>query len=222
MKMSTVNFIASGNYSLTPPERIGVLIDAVRYLHHARTPGSVVECGVWRGGSMMAAARTLIQCDEVSRELWLYDTYTGMSEPSDSDSDLHGHSAEDVLVRIEGHGAAMADWCNAPLADVQKNMRSMEYPDELLHYVIGKVEETVQKDHPKEICLLRLDTDWYESTYASLVTLYPLVARGGILILDDYGHWQGARKAVDQYFAEQSVTPFLVRTDYAARVIVKG
>jgi hypothetical protein len=88
-------------------------------------------------------------------------------------------------------------------------------------FIKGKVEETIPGTLPKEISLLRLDTDWYESTLHNLVHLYPLLRKGGILILDDYGHWQGARKATDEYFARENIIPFLSRIDYTGRLYVK-
>ena len=74
---------------------------------------------------------------------------------------------------------------------------------------------------PPSIALLRLDTDWYESTYHELVHLYPRLSVGGILIIDDYGYWQGARRAVDRYFAEQGTRVFLSRIDETGRLAVK-
>ena len=74
---------------------------------------------------------------------------------------------------------------------------------------------------PKQIALLRLNTDWFESTYHELVHLYPLLSKGGVLIIDDYGHWQGARKAVDTYFKEQGIYPLLHRIDYTGRIMQK-
>ena len=71
---------------------------------------------------------------------------------------------------------------------------------------------------PERIALLRIDTDWYESTRHELVHLYPRLSPGGVLIIDDYGHWQGARKAVDEYF---QAGLFLNHIDYTGRLAIK-
>ena len=81
------------------------------------------------------------------------------------------------------------------------------YPPERIHFVRGPVEETLPAGAPDEIALLRLDTDWYESTRHELEHLYPRLAAGGVLLVDDYGHWEGARKAVDEYFADHGDRP---------------
>jgi hypothetical protein len=101
-------------------------------------------------------------------------------------------------------------------------MQSTGYDARHIAYVKGKVEETLPQDAPDQIALLRLDTDWYESTYHELVHLYPRLAVGGVLIIDDYGHWQGARRAVDQYISENKLKLLLNRVDYTARICVKS
>jgi len=87
--------------------------------------------------------------------------------------------------------------------------------------VAGAVEDTLPDRAPMEIALLRLDTDWYASTKHELETLYPRLVSGGVLMLDDYGHWTGCRKAVDEYFAANAPAPLLNRIDYTARVATK-
>ena len=98
-------------------------------------------------------------------------------------------------------------------------MGSTGYPPEWVAYVEGLVEETITRSAPTRIALLRLDTDWYESTHHELVHLYPQLERGGVLIVDDYGHFAGARKAVDEYFADDPI--LLSRIDYTGRMAVK-
>jgi hypothetical protein len=87
-------------------------------------------------------------------------------------------------------------------------------------YVCGLVEETIPATIPDQIALLRLDTDWYGSTAHELRHLYPLVASGGVLIVDDFGHFQGVRKAVEEYFAERPI--LMTRVDYTGRMGVKA
>jgi hypothetical protein len=95
------------------------------------------------------------------------------------------------------------------------------YPAEDTSFIVGRVQDTIPEQTPRKIALLRLDTDWFESTYHELIHLWPLLVEGGVLIIDDYGDWAGAKKAVDQYFGEQGLRPFLHRIDASARVVVK-
>lgn len=205
-------------FTLTSPERRASLFGAVDHLVRHRIPGDIVECGVWRGGSMMAVALALIARGETDRDLYLYDTFEGMSEPTAEDLSHSGESAQSQLDRTPvGEGV----WCEASLEDVQANLWSTGYPRERIHFVRGKVEDTVPLTAPERIALLRLDTDWYSSTRHELEHLYPRLQSHGVLIIDDYGHWQGARQAVDEYFADASPGVYLHRVDYTARLMVK-
>jgi predicted O-methyltransferase YrrM len=205
-------------YTMTGLERRAGLVGAIDHLVRHRIEGDIVECGVWRGGSSMAMALALMARGDTSRHLYLYDTFEGMSEPTEADRSVSGESARAQLDRTaRGRGV----WCEAGLDDVQQNLRSTGYPMERVHFVQGKVEDSIPATLPARIALLRLDTDWYESTRHELRHLYPLLAPQGILIIDDYGHWQGARQAVDEYFADAKPPVFLHRVDYTARLVVK-
>ena len=205
-------------YTMTSPERIATLIDAVEYIHHAGIPGSIVECGVWKGGSMMAAATTLLRLDE-RRDLYLYDTFEGMTEPTVDDVDFRGNAAADLL--RQQPRSVDSIWAVAPVEGVRQALATTGYPESLVHYVQGPVEETIPRTVPGQISLLRLDTDWYESTRHELEHLYPLLAPGGVLIVDDYGHYVGSQKATDEYFAEHPEPVLLSRVDYTCRMAVK-
>jgi O-methyltransferase len=208
------------SFTMTSAERIHAVCEAVRYIEKNNIPGAIVECGVWRGGSMMAVARTLLSINATARELYLFDTFEGMSPPNENDVSLVGERASAL---IEQHTKSEADllWCYAPLDAVREAVLSTGYPKEQVRFVKGRVEETLPQEAPDEIALLRLDTDWYESTRHELETLYPRLVRGGVLILDDYGHWQGARKAVDEYIESNNLKLLLARTDYTGRVAIK-
>lgn len=207
-----------GPYTMTSPERIYNLRESVRYVVHHNIPGDFVECGVWKGGSMMAIALTLIDLGVTDRRLRLYDTFDGMTAPTDNDVSHDGHLASDLRAAFEANGQA---WCGSQLAEVRRAMESTGYPTDNIDYVKGRVEDTIPQHAPEQICLLRLDTDWYESTYHELQHLYPRLSPRGVMIIDDYGHWQGARKAVDQYVRESDLRLFLQRVDYTGRCCVK-
>ena len=207
------------DFTMTSLERQITLIDAVRYLVRRGVPGSFVECGVWRGGSSMATALALAQEGDVSRDLYLFDTFEGMSPPTDADKTTDGTLAKTHLERVKkGTGY----WCYAGIEDVQANLASTNYPSERLHFVKGPVEQTIPAKAPAgPIALLRLDTDWYESTRHEMIHLFPLLHEGGILIIDDYGHWQGARTAIDEYLKAQPRPYYLHRIDYTGRMLIK-
>lgn len=207
-------------YTMTSPERILALCNAVEYVVRSGIEGSFVECGVWRGGSMAAAARTLTQHRDVERELWLYDTFEGMSEPTSQDVDCWGGDAAKLLTE-QDRADAKSVWCVSGLQEVKNVMAETGYSRERIHYIEGKVEDTLPERKPEKIALLRLDTDWYESTRCELEHLFPRLQPGGVLIIDDYGHWQGCRKAVDEYIAKHSINIFLNRIDYTGRLGIK-
>jgi O-methyltransferase len=202
-------------WTMTTPERVYALIHAVRYVTANRIPGAMVECGVWKGGSMAAVAKTLIAAGDLQRELYLFDTFQGLPAPTSSDIDYSGKKAAEVIA------ADPAYLCVAPLDMVRTVMNGTEYPAECIHYVQGRVEETIPAEAPECISLLRLDTDWYESTKHELTHLFPRLSRNGVIIIDDYGHWAGSRQACDEYFSEQRVPILLNRIDFSGRMGLK-
>jgi len=107
------------------------------------------------------------------------------------------------------------------IEEVRKNMYSTGYPKENFIFIEGRVEETIPKIIPAQIALLKLDTDWYESTYHELVYLYPLLSNQGVILIDDYGIWQGQRKAVDKYINENNLRILLNRTDCYGSIAIK-
>jgi O-methyltransferase len=208
-------------FSMTSIERLYAMYKATEYLCRAGVPGSIVECGVWRGGSMMMAALTLQALGDTSRELYLFDTYEGLPKPNRSeDIDLWGHSAYNEWTRHRRTDES-SDWAAASLEEVQANLASTGYPSDKLILVKGMVQKTLPTIAVDRIALLRLDTDWFESTVCELEYLYPRLTHNGILIIDDYGHMRGQRKAVDEYFARNGLCILLNRIDYSGRIGVK-
>lgn len=211
-------FAAVQPFTMTSIERIDALVGAVRHVVGHDVPGDIVECGVWRGGSMMAVARVL-QSLGARRQIYLFDTFEGMPPPSVHDRDLHGRSAGDLLASSDRRTSDV--WACSSLDEVRTNMGKTGYDPALVAFVAGRVEETIPRSAPDRIALLRLDTDWYESTRHEMQHLFPRLSRGGVLIIDDYGHWQGARRAVDEYLAAHRVKLLLNRIDYTGRIAVK-
>jgi hypothetical protein len=173
-------------YSKCPRRRLAVYAETLKKLDHQKIEGAVVECGVWRGGGVILAR--LLSPDRI---IWLYDTFNGMANRSKFDFKPGGYKMS------EGKAAVS-------LVQVVANLEATNtLHAEFLRIVVGKVEETLlAKDHlPEKIALLHLDTDWYHSTKTELGILWPLLQRNGVMIVDDYGHWHGCQKAVNEYFS---------------------
>jgi O-methyltransferase len=147
--------------TMTSAEKLFALIVATRYVVDHAIPGSIAECGVWRGGSMQAVARTLMARGVEDRDLHLYDTFEGMPPPTERDRIRGGKPASDLLATRPTTGKV---WAVADLDDVRAGMVETRYPTERVHYHVGLVEKTIPTEAPDRIAILRLDTDWYEST----------------------------------------------------------
>jgi O-methyltransferase len=217
---------ASLPFTMTGVLRLQALVEAVRYLERRRLPGAFAECGVWRGGSVLAMIAALRQLDAAPRDIWLYDTFEGMTEPTERDTSDFDVPALATWQAARARGERpwsdlfAPDFYNEAL--VRRTLAGSGYAEENLHFVRGPVEQTLPQQLPDQpLALLRLDTDWYESTRHELEHLYPRLASGGVLIIDDYGHFAGARQAVDEYFAAHDAL-LLHRIDYTGRIAVKA
>lgn len=207
-------------YTMTSIHRQHALYQAVKFVVANKIPGSFVECGVFRGGSSLLAALTFSELGD-RRDLWLYDTFAGMTQPTEFDSKRNLSAERAVEYFEKSDGGDHNKWCFASLDDVKACLSLADYPGDKIHYVVGDVSKTLLETKPGQIAILRLDTDFYDSTKAELEQLYDLLTPGGILIIDDYGSWDGARKAVDEYNASLSRPLFLARVDETCRIAQK-
>ena len=198
-------------YTMIPADSLFALIEAVRYISKWKIPGSFVECGVWRGGATMAAVLTMKQLGDTDRSIYLYDTFSGMTEPKIEDSDPRGKINVHEIYRSKQTGFDESDWCRASLDDVTQNMIKTSYPFDKFIFVEGKVEDTLPNILPDKIAILRLDTDWYESTNQELIHLFPRLVSKGVIIVDDYYSWTGSKQAVDEYLISINSPVFLKR-----------
>jgi O-methyltransferase len=204
-------------YSMTGNDKLHALISATKYVSRYDVPGDIVEFGVWRGGGMKAVALTLEAADDFSRDLYLYDTFEGMTAPTDKDVRFDGAPAAGLL---ETSGKDTAVWAVASLEDVQERFTDGRYPQDKIHFIKGPVEETVPEHLPEQISILRLDTDWYESTDHEFKHAYDRLVSGGVLMIDDYGWWQGSRTATDE-FLERTGAKLLLLRMASGRVAIK-
>lgn len=206
------------------PEKVFALIQAVRHIHRFSIEGDIVECGVWRGGAVMAAALTLTQLEAPERDIYLYDTFSGMTPPTDRDQSMPGTRNVDPAERFRElqTGSDSCDWCCASIEDVKTNLRRVPYNQDRFIFVEGRVEETLMHTRPDSIALLRLDTDWYASTKEEMKYLMPLLVPKGVLIVDDYYRWKGNREAVDEYIDQHNIPILLTRVGNSAIGTVPG
>lgn len=208
---------------MTSPARLLSVIDSVRYCTARGIEGAFAECGVWRGGSVLAMILTLQQLGVDERDVHLFDTFEGMTEPTGADTSPYHPPASEMWAAEQGRPwRFLFDGETNSEAAVREVIASSGYPAERVHFSAGPVEHTLPAAAPERIALLRLDTDWYESTRHELEHLYPRVQRGGVLIIDDYGHWDGCRRAVDEYFSKEADPILLNRVDYTGRTAVKA
>ena len=194
-------------YTMTTPPRINALFQSMEYIRENGIKGDYVECGVWRGGNILGMMRYLEYHNNTEQNIWLYDTFCGMTPPESVDVDFMENKAADILDQV---------FCLNSLDEVKQALTHSNYPSEKVKYVIGDICETLllKENVPDKIALLRLDTDWYNSTKIELEVLWDKLEMGAPCIIDDYGHWQGCRKAVDEFFGNLPKTHQFEHIDY--------
>ena len=216
-----VHYVQKNELSMASPQRLTATLMAVKYVCNSKIEGDFVECGVWRGGNSIIALK-IIGILNASKNVWMYDTFEGMTEPTqydyENDSGINAID-EYKLNERDNH----SEWCYASIEDVQENIKEFSEVSKI-NLIKGDIVNTlnIQSNLPKKISVLRLDTDWFESTKKELEVLYPLLSIGGVLIIDDYGHWGGCKKAVDEYFEKIGKKPLLIPSDYTGRICIKS
>lgn len=202
-------------HTMTSQSRIDYLFDSLEYVRNKNLVGDFVECGVWKGGNIFGILQYLNYYKLINSNVWLYDTFEGMTSPEDIDVDLNNNKASDILHQV---------LCESPLEEVKNLLNLSSYPKEKVKYVIGDVAKTllIEENIPKKIALLRLDTDWYQSTKIELEVLWDRLEPGAPCIIDDYGHWNGCRKAVDEFFEKLQKNYKVEKIDYTGIRIFKN
>jgi hypothetical protein len=202
-------------YTMTSIERINELYNSLEYIRLNNIEGDIIECGVWKGGNILGIIEYLEYYNLHSKKVWLFDTFSGMTSPENVDvdvNDIPAISQMDISVVF----------AYSSLEEVKNNLQPSQFPKENIIFIEGDVSKTLQDRNniPEKISLLRLDTDWYQSTKDELEILYPKLSNKGVLIVDDYGHWKGAKKAVDEYFKNMDIT--ISQIDYTGIKIIKN
>jgi hypothetical protein len=193
-----INKVFSKSLTMTSFESLCTLAIICKKLSSIGLEGDFVEAGVWRGGSSIIAKKFL----QGDRNFFLFDTYAGMTEPTDYDFRIGTEDSRSTMLKWESEREPNHNnWVFASLNEVKRNFEDFQLLDSKVLFCKGDVRETLLTQKlPYSISLLRLDTDFYDSTLIEMQRLWPLLVSGGVLILDDYGHWDGARRAVDEYF----------------------
>jgi len=217
-----IKYVHASRYSMASIPRLVNTLKACKYVVENKIPGDFVECGVWRGGNGILAKKTF-QSLGSTKKVWMFDTFEGMTAPTSVDVSSQSQTAAEsqyVASQKETHN----EWCYASLNDVKKNCTDSGLDMDELEFIQGDVFDTLRciEKLPDEISVLRLDTDWYESTKFELETLYPRLSQRGVLIIDDYGYWEGARKAVDEFFLKMPYKPLFNVVDSTGRSAIKS
>ena len=209
----------SSKFSMTGQARMYLLSQAILNVKEKKLEGDFVECGVWRGGNILLY-KLLNDFYSLNKTIFAYDTFEGMTKPENIDIDFMENSANRQLIVNKKSENLINVHCFSTIDSVKKNISKYSNLKNI-NFIIGAVEKSLllEKNLPKKISVLRLDTDWYASTKIELEIMYPRLVRGGVLIIDDYGHWQGARKATDEYFFGKK--KWLHVHDYTCRYLIK-
>jgi O-methyltransferase len=217
-----IDYVISERLTMVSRQRLIATIQACKYVAENHIEGAFVECGVWRGGNSIAA-KLIFEKLGSQRDFYLYDTFAGMTPPSKKDFSLKDRKPAEgrYLKNVRGDHN---EWCYASRQSVMENFIRAGIKLDNVRFIEGDVLETllIGSNLPNRIAVLRLDTDWYDSTKKELEILYPRLSERGVLLIDDYGHWGGARDAVDEFFKSPNVRrPLLQYTDYTGRMGVK-
>lgn len=216
-----IRYITNNNLSMSSLPRLINTVKSCVYVVENNIEGDFVECGVWRGGNSIAAKK-IFELLGSKKEVWLFDTFAGMTKPTEYDVDSINH--KNAIYRFnELQRDDINDWCYASLEDVKANFKDYDIDMSGVNFIKGDVLKTIDLGQrlPDKISVLRLDTDWYESTRRELEFLYPKISKKGVLVIDDYGGWQGSKKAVDEYFFNSKYKPLLNVIDYTGRSAIK-
>ena len=192
-------------YTMVDDLRLSSLENLTNEVCKAGVRGDIVECGVYNGGSAAIPASVIKPLGE--RCLWLYDTFEGIPAAGPLDGSLAVRHTGDFRGQVER---------------VKEVFNKADFPLERIVFRKGLFQDTFKEPFPQKVALLHIDADWYESVLHALRTFYPRVSDGGVIILDDFGYWEGARRAFYAFCREFSVEPLLERVGYTQAFWLKG
>jgi O-methyltransferase len=217
------NFELVKSYTGISKHRAFALMQAIRYIIENKIPGDFIEFGVAKGGSAMLMALTLKSLGVEDRDIYLYDLFGERPHYSEWDVEIQsGKSVGDYYDLVDqGDKQAQRNWEFYSAEEVIGNLRTTGYIESRMHLIKGDVCDTLTRSSHQQVALMRLDTDFYHSTKHELQTLYPKLVDRGVVVIDDYGHWQGARKATEEFLNGLPIRPLLFYIDSTARQFIK-
>ena len=203
--------------------------EAIRYCNENCIDGDYVECGVFWGRHPIKACNTIIKNKFLKINIYMFDTFEGLTKPGKYDyacpgvNNLNNKQIMEKWGKNKHLSNKTSDWCYSSLNDVKNNVYKTNYPKNKLHFIKGDVMDTLEqeKNIPNKICILRLDTDWYESSKFELQKLYEKVVEGGVIILDDYFLWDGQRRATDEFLKENNIERNIIRNNHKCGYFIK-
>lgn len=193
-------------YTMCTYARLRGLCRAVQYVVTNNIPGDIVECGAARGGSAALMGLTLKKL-EANRILWIFDTFEGLPPPTSADPDY------EVAKQYTGS-------CRGELHEVENLFSRFEILRSV-KFIKGLFQVTIPTSSLERIAVLHIDADWYESVKVCLDHLYARVSSGGVIQIDDYGDWAGARRATLEFLHMHRIAPRLHYLDYTGRQFIK-
>jgi hypothetical protein len=217
-------------YTMLPWERLVTLYQKVAFCEQASVVGDLVECGVWKGGAVALMALANLVEGRQRRHIHLFDSFQEICAPDSAvdgaqavrEAQRHGSDCNGQLRPVTG----IYDSVGGP-GTLAGNRRLLEeivgYDSRFLHYHAGWFQETMPRETAQigPVAILRLDGDWYASTKICLEHLYDKVVSGGFVIIDDYGAYEGCRRAVDEFLADRGIKAFLHSDDRVCRYWIK-
>mgnify|MGYP001029167401 FL=1 len=175
--------------------RLNQLHDAVRTVVLENIPGDMIETGVWRGGAAILMRAALRAYGDVSRTVWLADSFQGVPPP---DEENYPADAGSVFWKL--------DYLSVSLEEVKRNFERFGLLDDRVSFLPGWFKDTLPTAPIKQLSILRVDGDSYESTIDALVHLYPKVSPRGFVIIDDYGAVEACKAAVEDFRRMHGIT----------------
>ena len=213
-------YFCTREFTMLSRERLFDLYLSVKYAIANKIEGDIVEVGCWGGGAVAVALSTLNNSaqneNNLIRTVWGFDTFEGHPEPNADEVDVWGNNQLKLFKEFEIRGE---NWRKSSFDDATQNIRSICDNVDNLRLIKGRAEFTVPQSQISKVSILRIYVDWYEPTLISLQHLYPKVSPGGVVIVDDYGHHSGSRRAVDEFFG--STHPKYTHIDYSCISFVK-
>jgi O-methyltransferase len=203
------HYIKGVAVSMLPLARFNNLQSCIMDVLECGVPGDLIETGVWRGGATIFMRGQLKACDVLDRTVWVADSFEGLPEPD----------AERFPLEALAHGGKVMNRVYnkfaVSLEEVQQNFRAYGLLDEQVRFLKGWFKDTLPKASIRALSIMRLDGDYYESTWDSLINLFDKLSVGGYAIIDDYGEdtWTYCRRAVDDFRSLRGIDDPMIRVD---------